>query len=219
MSPRVRAAIVATGQTEHASRRLDVSMAEMAREAVDRCLGSRGLAFDDIDAVVAGNMEMFEGIYLVDQFFIDALGALGKPLFKLNTGGTVGPAWRSPATTSSPPAAIGEVLGVGFEKQSDGSTQAAITTVGDPIWERAVMAGCDRQLRVDGLDLHPRERRHRAAGGEGRGQGAAATPAATPMRTCSCPTSPSRRCWSRSTSPIRSTGSTCARPPTGRARS
>ena len=86
MSP-VASAIVATGQTDHVSRRLDCSMAEMAREAVDRCLQSRGISFDDIDAVVAGNMEMFEGIYLVDQFFVDALGALGKPLFKLNTGG------------------------------------------------------------------------------------------------------------------------------------
>ena len=65
-------------------------MAEMVREAVDRCLESRGLTFDDVDAVVAGNMEMFEGIYLVEQCFVDALGALGKPLFKLNTGGTVG---------------------------------------------------------------------------------------------------------------------------------
>jgi len=137
----VPAAIVATGQTKHASRRLDVSMAEMAREAIDRCLGARGLAFDEIDAVVAGNMEMFEGIYLVDQFFIDALGALGKPLFKLNTGGTVG---ASVAVACYHLVASGRyrtILGVGFEKQSDGSTQAAITTVGDPIWERAVMAG------------------------------------------------------------------------------
>jgi acetyl-CoA C-acetyltransferase len=137
----VASAIVATGQTDHVSRRLDVSMAEMAREAVDRCLESRGLTFDAIDAVVAGNMEMFEGIYLVDQFFVDALGALGKPLFKLNTGGTVG---ASVAVACHHLVASGRyrtVLGVGFEKQSDGSTQAAITTVGDPIWERAIMAG------------------------------------------------------------------------------
>jgi len=33
------------------------------------------------------------------------------------------------------------VLAVGFEKQSDGHTQAAITTVGDPVWERTMMAG------------------------------------------------------------------------------
>jgi acetyl-CoA C-acetyltransferase len=135
------AAIVATGQTDHVSRRLDVSMAELAREAVDRCLESRNLSFDEIDAVVAGNMEMFEGIYLVDQFFVDALGALGKPLFKLNTGGTVGASVAIACYHLVASGRYRRVLGVGFEKQSDGSTQAAITTVGDPIWERAVMAG------------------------------------------------------------------------------
>jgi acetyl-CoA C-acetyltransferase len=116
-------------------------MAEIAREAIDRCLESRGLHLDDIDAVVAGNMEMFEGIYLVDQLFVGALGALGKPLYKLNTGGTVG---ASTALACYHLVASGRhrrVLGVGFQKQSEGSTQAAITTVGDPIWERAVMAG------------------------------------------------------------------------------
>ncbi len=116
-------------------------MAEIAREAIDRCLDSCGLTFDDIDAVVAGNMEMFEGIYLVDQYFVGALGALGKPLYKLNTGGTVG---ASAALACYHLVASGRhrrVLGVGFQKQSEGSTQSAITTVGDPVWERAVMAG------------------------------------------------------------------------------
>jgi acetyl-CoA C-acetyltransferase len=136
----VRAAIVATGQTDH-GRRFDASLAEIAREAIDRCLDSRGLTLDDIDAVIAGNMEMFEGIYLVDQLYVGALGALGKPLYKLNTGGTVG---ASVALACYHMVASGRhrrVLGVGFQKQSEGSTQSAITTVGDPIWERAVMAG------------------------------------------------------------------------------
>ena len=33
------------------------------------------------------------------------------------------------------------VLVVGFEKQAEGDSQGAITTVGDPIWERPMMAG------------------------------------------------------------------------------
>jgi acetyl-CoA C-acetyltransferase len=140
MSP-TPAAIVATGQTNHVSRRHDVSMAEMAREAIDRCLASRDLTLDDIDAIVAGNMEMFEGIYLVDQLYADAFGAVGKPLFKLNTGGTVGASVAVAAYHLVASGRYRRVLGVGFEKQSDGSTQAAITTVGDPIWERSVMAG------------------------------------------------------------------------------
>jgi acetyl-CoA C-acetyltransferase len=137
----VASAIVAVGQTEHRNRRLDVSLAEMARESIDRCLASRNLKLEEVDAIVAGNMEMFEGIFLVDQLFSDALGALGKPVFKLNTGGTVG---ASVAIACHHLVASGRyrrVLGVGFQKQSEGSTQSAITTVGDPIWERAVMAG------------------------------------------------------------------------------
>jgi acetyl-CoA C-acetyltransferase len=137
----VPSAVVACGQTDHVSRRYDVSLAELAREAVDRCLESRGLGLGDVDAVVAGNMEMFEGYYLVEQFLADALGAVGKPLYKLNTGGTVG---ASVAIACHHLVAAGRhrrVLGVGFEKQSEGSTQSAITTVGDPVWERAAMAG------------------------------------------------------------------------------
>lgn len=139
MNP-VRTAVVATGQSDH-GRRFDASMGEIAREAIDRCLSSRGLTFDDIDAVVAGNMEMFEGIYLVDQYLVGALGALDKPLYKLNTGGTVG---ASAALACYHLVASGRhkrVLGVGFQKQTEGSPQSAITTVGDPVWERAVMAG------------------------------------------------------------------------------
>lgn len=134
-------AAVAVGQTDHVARRLDVGIPELAREAVDRCLEARELAFSDVDALVVGNMEMFEGINLVEHWLVDALGAAGKPVFKLNNGGTVG---ASIAICGYYLVASGfyrRVLCVGFEKQSDGSTQSAITTVGDPVWERAVMAG------------------------------------------------------------------------------
>ncbi len=136
----VRTAVVATGQSDH-GRRFDASMGEIAREAIDRCLDSRGLSLDDIDAVVAGNMEMFEGIYLVDQYLVGALGALDKPLYKLNTGGTVGASTALACYHLVASARHKRVLGIGFQKQTEGSTQSAITTVGDPVWERAVMAG------------------------------------------------------------------------------
>ena len=123
------------------SRRLDVGIPEMVREAIDRCLDTRDLALADVDAIIVGNMEMFEGINMVEHWLADALGAAGKPLWKLNNGGTVG---SSTAVMAYYLVASGfhrRVLCVGFEKQSEGSSQSAITTVGDPIWERAVMAG------------------------------------------------------------------------------
>lgn len=134
-------AIVAVGQTDHVSRRLDVSIPEMVREAVDRCLTSKGLDFSHIDAVVIGNMELFEGISFPELWMASALGAAGKPLYKLNNGGTVGASVAVACDHFVSSGLHDAVLGIGYEKQSEGETQSAITTVGDPAWERAVMAG------------------------------------------------------------------------------
>jgi len=134
-------AAVAVGQTDHVSRRLDVGIPEMVREAVDRCLETRDLTFADVDALVVGNMEMFEGVNLVEHWLVDALGAAGKPVWKLNNGGTVGASTAIAAYYLIASGFHRRVLCVGFEKQSEGSAQSSITTVGDPIWERAVMAG------------------------------------------------------------------------------
>lgn len=134
-------AIVAVGQTDHVSRRLDVSIPEMVREAVDRCLASKDLDLSQIDAVVVGNMELFEGINLPELWMASAIGAAGKPLFKLNNGGTVGASVAVAAAHFVASGLYDVVLGIGYEKQSEGETQSAITTVGDPAWERSVMAG------------------------------------------------------------------------------
>ena len=136
-----RSAVVATGQTDFVGRRTDVSIPEMVREAVDRCLGSKGLDLRDVDAVVVGNMELFEGVNHPEMLWVEAIGALGRPLYKVNTGGTVG---ASVAIMCHHLVASGmhdRVLGIGYEKQSEGESQSAITTVGDPVWERSVMAG------------------------------------------------------------------------------
>jgi len=134
-------AIVATGQTDHAPKRLDVSLPEMAREAIDRCLDSKGLEPRHVDAFVLGNMELFEGVNMPELLWVDAFGAAGKPVFKLNTGGTVGASVAIMAYYLVAAGLHDTVLGVGFEKQSEGESQSAITTVGDPVWERSVMAG------------------------------------------------------------------------------
>ncbi len=136
-----RVAIVAAGQTDHVSRRTDINVAELAREAVDRCVESAETDLAAVDAIVLGNMEMFEGINMPDQWMASTLGAAGKPLFKLNTGGTVGASTAVAATQLLAAGTFRRVLCVGYEKHSEGSVQAAITTVGDPVWERAVMAG------------------------------------------------------------------------------
>lgn len=136
-----KSAIVSVGQTDHGPKRFDVSIPEMVREAVDRCLDSKALTFDRIDAVVVGNMELFEGINMPEQWMVAALGATGKPVYKLNTGGTVGASVAVMCDYLVKSGLHDVVLGLGYEKQSEGETQSAITTVGDPVWERSVMAG------------------------------------------------------------------------------
>lgn len=134
-------AIVATGQTDFVARRLDVSMPEMVREAVDRCLASKGVKLSEVDAVVVGNMELFEGVNHPELLWVDAIGATGRPLYKLNTGGTVGASVAIMCYYLVSSGMYDRVLGIGYEKQSEGESQSAITTVGDPVWERSVMAG------------------------------------------------------------------------------
>jgi acetyl-CoA C-acetyltransferase len=97
--------------------------------------------FQKIDAVAVGNMELFEGINMPEQWMVAALGAAGKPVYKLNTGGTVGASVAVACDYLVSSGLHDVVLGIGYEKQSEGETQSAITTVGDPVWERSVMAG------------------------------------------------------------------------------
>jgi len=134
-------AIVGTGQTDHKSRREDVNIPELVREAVDRALEDGGVTFAEIDAVCFGNMDLFEGLAENEHWLASAFAAVGKPLLKFNTGGTVGTSTTMGAYYLLKAGFYGRILAVGFEKQSEGNSQGAITTVGDPIWERPMMAG------------------------------------------------------------------------------
>jgi acetyl-CoA C-acetyltransferase len=134
-------AIVATGQTKHAARRLDVNIRELIHEAVARALEDAELSIAEIDAVFIGNMEPFEGFLFPELWSVEGWGGYLKPSMKFNTGGTVGTTTTMAAYYYVAAGLYDTVLAVGFEKQSEGHTQAAITTVGDPIWERTMMAG------------------------------------------------------------------------------
>ena len=56
-------AIVGIGQTEHKTRRWDVSLGGLVREAARRALDDAQMDWDDIDAVVIGKApDLFEGV-------------------------------------------------------------------------------------------------------------------------------------------------------------
>src|SRR5258708_14823963 len=87
----MRAAVLGVGPPRQRSKRTDVSMAGLCREAADRALADAGLTMQDIDAVVVGKApDLFEGVMMPELYLADALGAVGKPLLRVHTAGSVG---------------------------------------------------------------------------------------------------------------------------------
>jgi acetyl-CoA C-acetyltransferase len=136
-----RAAIIATGQTYHKSKRRDVNIVELIREAVDACLQDAQMSMSEIDAVLIGNMEHFEGVYNADLWAVDATGAFGKHALKVTTGGTTGASVAHAGYYHVASGLFDCALCIGWEKQSDGDTTAGLIFQSDPLFERATMSG------------------------------------------------------------------------------
>src|ERR1051326_9212352 len=123
-----RCAVVGVGQTKHASKRLDVSIAGLVREAALAALADAGVGWADIDSVVIGKApDMFEGVMMPELYLADALGAAGKPMLRVHTAGSVG------GSTAIVAAHLGQagirrlVLTVAFEKQSESEAMWALS--------------------------------------------------------------------------------------------
>ena len=135
-----RAAVLGVGQTRHRSKRTDVSIAGLCREAVDRALADAGTAAADIDAVVVGKApDLFEGVMMPELYLADALGAVGKPLLRVHTAGSVGGATGLVATSLVQAGVHRRVLAVAFEKQSESNAMWALSIT--PPFSMPVLAG------------------------------------------------------------------------------
>jgi acetyl-CoA C-acetyltransferase len=134
-------AIVGVGQTRHSSHREDVNQPELLHEAVRAALDDAGLTLDEIDAVVTGNMEMFEGIHQPDMWQVLGNGAWGKPCLRVSTGGTTGATVFCAADNLVASGLHDVVLAIGLEKQQEGHTTGGITAMADPLWGRHLQTG------------------------------------------------------------------------------
>jgi acetyl-CoA C-acetyltransferase len=122
------AAVIGVGQTHHRTRRTDVSLAGLCREAVDRALEDADLTHADIDAVVVGKApDLFEGVMMPELYLADALGAVGKPLMRVHTAGSVGGATGVVAANLVQAGIHERVLAVAFEKQSESNAMWALS--------------------------------------------------------------------------------------------
>src|SRR3954469_24028428 len=123
-----RVAVVGIGQTKYAAKRQDVSIAGLLREAAVRALDDAGMTWSDIDAVVIGKApDMFEGAMMPELYLADALGAVGKPMLRVHTAGSVGGSTAVMASHLVESGAHKRVLTVSYEKQSESNATWALS--------------------------------------------------------------------------------------------
>ncbi|MEM1113650.1 MAG: thiolase domain-containing protein [Pseudomonadota bacterium] len=122
------AAVVGIGQTSYTTKRDDVSIAGLVREAAVNALDDAGLTWDDIDAVILGKApDMFEGVIMPEIYLTDALGCNGKPMLRVHTAGSVGGSTAIVAASHVQSGTFKRVLTVAFEKQSESNAMWALS--------------------------------------------------------------------------------------------
>jgi acetyl-CoA C-acetyltransferase len=132
--------VIGIGQTKYDAKRIDVSMPGLLREAALRALEDAHLTFADIDAVVIGKApDMFEGVMLPENYLADAIGAIGKPLLRVHTAGSVGGSTANVAMSLIHAGIHERVLTIGWEKQSESNAMWGLSI--SPPFSVAVVAG------------------------------------------------------------------------------
>lgn len=136
-----RVGIVGVGQTHFRSKNSEVNGQELINIAVRRALENAELTIKDIDAIVLGNMDLFEMINLTDMWSVDGSGAFGKPIIKICTGGETGSSTGHTAFFLAASGLFPTVMAIGWEQNSESDTTGAIATHCDPIVEREYHGG------------------------------------------------------------------------------
>ncbi|HLU41178.1 MAG TPA: thiolase domain-containing protein [Microthrixaceae bacterium] len=114
-----RVAVVGIGQTKYTAVRGDVSLPGLVREAVFRALEDAQMTLAEIDAIVIGKApDFFEGIMVPEHSLVEALGAVGKPVFRVHTAGSVGGSTAIVAASMVEAGIHERVLTIGWQMQS-----------------------------------------------------------------------------------------------------
>src|SRR5699024_5873814 len=122
------AAVLGTGQTAYVAKRNDVTMGALCREAIDRAMADADVGWDDIDAIVIGKApDLFEGVMQPELPTADALGAVGKPLLRVHTAGSVGGSTSIVGAKLVQSGTHRRVLVVSWEKQSESNAMWALS--------------------------------------------------------------------------------------------
>jgi len=103
-------------------------MVGLVREAASRALEDAGIGWNDFEALVIGKApDTFEGVMMPELYLADALGAVGKPMIRVHTAGSVGGSTALVAAHLIRAGIHERVLTLSFEKQSESEATWAIT--------------------------------------------------------------------------------------------
>jgi acetyl-CoA C-acetyltransferase len=108
-------------------------MAELVREAADRALVDAELTWADIDAVVLGKTpDVFDGLMFPELYLAESLGAVGKPIMRISTAGSVGGHTAIQAAHLIMAGIHQRVLAVAYAKESEGDINWSVQGGGIP---------------------------------------------------------------------------------------
>ncbi len=140
-----RVAIVGVGLTRCSSWRKDVAYPELVYEATSAVLQDTGITPNDVDAVVYGCMDPFDGVNAPEKWNVDACaaaGMLGKPYLKISTGGTTGGSTALAAYYHVASGLHDVVMAVASQRVGETlEAQLVLNTCVDPVYERGFGAG------------------------------------------------------------------------------
>lgn len=140
-----RVAIIGAGLSRTASRRRDVIYPELTYEAVRMALDMAGLGIHDVQAVVYGSMDPFDGVFAPEKWNVDSCAAAGflhKPYIKISTGGTTGGSTSLAGYYHVASGMFNVVLAVASQRVGETvDAQQVLNTCMDPVFERDFGAG------------------------------------------------------------------------------
>jgi acetyl-CoA C-acetyltransferase len=131
-------AITGVGQTTYRRRHAERSSGELMQIAAEAAARDAGLELREIDAFVLGVApDALCGVNCPEKssFFLP----VGRPVMRVNTGGTTGGAAFHLATTMVAAGEAHHVLAIGLERMGQAVTsQAVFNTIFDPIYEKDI---------------------------------------------------------------------------------
>ncbi|MCX8151735.1 MAG: thiolase family protein [Archaeoglobaceae archaeon] len=131
----MRVAVVGCGQTKFKSKH-EKTHPEIVYEAVKSALEHANLDLADIQAIVYGCMDPFDGIYR-PELWDSTAGSLLKPMMKISTGGTTGLTTALAAYEHVASGLFDVVMAVCVQRVGEClDAQPVLNTAIDPIYER-----------------------------------------------------------------------------------